>query len=109
LGVAGGRGPGIGRRRKAIGASSGSVNRRRLSQQSLAELTSARRPSVNAALRRLESRGLVARERRGTYRLFGEPPREVGELLDAADDAAYDDLIASHTDARGRALRRQLT
>jgi CRP/FNR family cyclic AMP-dependent transcriptional regulator len=45
-----------------------------LTQQMLAELISARRPSVNAALRELAAAGHVAYRRRAGWVLYGEPP-----------------------------------
>jgi len=55
-----------------------------LSQQTLADLASARRPSVSAALGRLQRREAIARERRGTYLLLGSPPQELQELRTVA-------------------------
>jgi CRP/FNR family cyclic AMP-dependent transcriptional regulator len=46
----------------------------RLSQGTLADLVSARRPSVNAALRDLRERGVLLAPRPGRWILVGEPP-----------------------------------
>jgi CRP-like cAMP-binding protein len=49
----------------------------RLSQETLADLTSSRRPSVSAALGSLRKRGLVLKPRPGTWLLPGDPPAEM--------------------------------
>jgi hypothetical protein len=48
----------------------------RLSQGTLADMVAARRPSVNAALRDLRSRGLLLQPGPGLWTLTGEPPKE---------------------------------
>jgi CRP/FNR family transcriptional regulator, cyclic AMP receptor protein len=59
--------------------------RLRLSQETLADLTSSRRPSVSAALRGLRERGLVLTPSPGRWLLTGAPPAEMagltGELI----------------------------
>jgi CRP/FNR family transcriptional regulator, cyclic AMP receptor protein len=53
-----------------------------LTQQMLAELAAARRPSVNQALRELAERGLLDARSGGGWTLYGDPPargRSVGE------------------------------
>lgn len=52
----------------------------RLSHETLADLTSARRPSVSTALRSLREQGLVTTPRPGVWLLTGEPPAEMSEL-----------------------------
>ncbi len=48
----------------------------RLSQETLADLTSSRRPSVSSALRSLREQELLATPRAGTWVLRGKPPAE---------------------------------
>lgn len=52
----------------------------RLSQETLADLTSSRRPSVSAALRGLREQGLVVTPLPGRWILTGEPPAEMSGL-----------------------------
>lgn len=49
----------------------------RLSHSTLAELACARRPSVSAALKRLERRGVLERRRDGTFVLLGAAPAQL--------------------------------
>jgi CRP-like cAMP-binding protein len=56
--------------------SDGVALRLRLSQETLGELVAARRSSVNAALRELRVRGLVANPSPGVWLLLGPPPVE---------------------------------
>ena len=44
-----------------------------LTQETLAEMTASRRPSVNGALARLRDRGLIVNGRHGCWCLLGEP------------------------------------
>jgi CRP-like cAMP-binding protein len=54
----------------------------RLSHDVLADLASARRPSVSEAIKRLTADGAVSRSER-TWYLHGDPPQQLGTL--AAD------------------------
>jgi hypothetical protein len=56
----------------------------RLSQATLADIVSARRPSVNAALRDLRERGALAEPAPGRWTLLGDPPSEWSEVKAAA-------------------------
>jgi len=58
-----------------------------LTQETLAEMTASRRPSVNGALARLRDRGLIAPGRPGQWFLLGEPE-------DAAEFARATPLVS---------------
>jgi hypothetical protein len=58
-----------------------------LTQETLAEMTASRRPSVNGALARLRDRGLIATGRSGQWLLLGDPE-------DAAHFARADRLVS---------------
>jgi CRP/FNR family transcriptional regulator, cyclic AMP receptor protein len=58
-----------------------------LTQETLAEMTASRRPSVNGALARLRDRGLIASGRPGQWILLGDPE-------DAADFARANRLVS---------------
>lgn len=57
----------------------------RLSQETLAGLTSSRRPSVSTALRSLRERELVLTPKSGAWLLMGTPPDELTLIAEGAD------------------------
>lgn len=63
----------------------------RLSQETLADLTSSRRPSVSAALRGLREQGLVLTPQPGRWILVGAPPAEMSGLTAALIEAEQPD------------------
>lgn len=61
----------------------------RLSQETLADLTSSRRPSVSLALRNLRDQGLLVTPRTGVWILQGESPAELaGTVAEAVLEPA---------------------
>jgi len=61
-------------------ARDGRVVTLQLSHRLLAELVSARRPSVSVALRGLTERGLVSRRSDGYWVIAGDPPSDLSEI-----------------------------
>jgi CRP/FNR family cyclic AMP-dependent transcriptional regulator len=66
-----------------------------LTQETLAEMVGAQRPSVNRSLRRLAARGLLAADPRG-WRLRGAPPEEIRPPDADGTDIPMHHRIAQH-------------